>query len=212
MSKAVLLSIHPKWCSGMLCGEKTNEIRKTKPTIEVPFKVLIYCTKATQDMKMCFVNLRDTKISYFANGKVIGEFICDRIDRYESEFCNNDCYEDIRRIFLDEDGEEDFEKIWDNESDDYENFVFPHSCVSYQELKKYIGIGFKTFYAWHISNLKIYDKPKYLSEFKKPCKYPNEVCEPWCERARSEDCKTYTIVKCNNKLTKPPQSWCYVEE
>lgn len=44
MSKAVLISIRPKWCEKIVNGEKTIEIRKTRPRLETPFKCYIYCT------------------------------------------------------------------------------------------------------------------------------------------------------------------------
>ena len=40
----ILISIKPKWCSKILNKEKTIEIRKTKPKLDPPFKVYIYCT------------------------------------------------------------------------------------------------------------------------------------------------------------------------
>ena len=49
MSKAVLLSIRPEWCEKILSGEKTVEIRKTRPKLEPPFKCYIYCTLAGSD-------------------------------------------------------------------------------------------------------------------------------------------------------------------
>jgi predicted transcriptional regulator len=224
MNKAVLLSIKPNLCGLIANSKKTIEIRKTKPKIEVPFKVYIYCTQGDkslirddEDEKLYFNPECSNMNDIILNGKVIGEFICDRIDKYESEFCNSDCYEDIRTIFLDEDGEEDFEKIWDNEDDNYENFVFPNSCVSYQELKKYIGIGIKIFYAWHISNLLIYDKPKELSEFKKLCKH-NDCIGKDCKQASLSIYRDYfgndefIFHCCDNYVKKPPQSCCYVEE
>lgn len=58
MSKAVLISIHPKWCEKIISGEKTIEVRKTRPKMNPPFKCYIY---------KC------------GNGKVIGEFLCDEI-------------------------------------------------------------------------------------------------------------------------------------
>ena len=42
--KAVLISIRPKWCEKISSGEKTIEVRKTKPKLETPFKCYIYCT------------------------------------------------------------------------------------------------------------------------------------------------------------------------
>ena len=43
--KAVLMSIHPKWCEKIFNGEKTIEVRKTAPKLETPFKVYVYQTK-----------------------------------------------------------------------------------------------------------------------------------------------------------------------
>lgn len=43
--KSVLISIQPKWCELIASGKKTIEVRKTKPKLETPFKVYIYCTK-----------------------------------------------------------------------------------------------------------------------------------------------------------------------
>lgn len=44
MSKAVLLSIRPKWCEKIANGEKIVEVRKTRPKMNTPFKCYIYCT------------------------------------------------------------------------------------------------------------------------------------------------------------------------
>lgn len=47
MSKAVMISIRPKWCEKIARGEKTIEVRKTRPKLETPFKCYIYCTQAS---------------------------------------------------------------------------------------------------------------------------------------------------------------------
>ena len=78
------------------------------------------------------------------------------------------------------------------------------SCLTWEELRKYVGKDIKTFYGWYISELKIYDKPKELEWFRKchKCKYgPLERCN----RHEFSCDGTYKIVN-------PPQSWCYVEE
>lgn len=78
-----------------------------------------------------------------------------------------------------------------------------------EELWEY-GKG-KPLYLWHISDLKIYDKPKELSEFHKPCINPGmRICE-LCEFADFENTDVLH-PKCINILICPPQSWCYVEE
>ena len=72
MAKAVLMSIQPKWCAKIERGEKTVEVRKTRPKIETPFKVYIYCTHSKNGIAYC-------KGNNILNGKVIGEFVCDEI-------------------------------------------------------------------------------------------------------------------------------------
>lgn len=74
MSKSVLISIRPEWCKLIVDGKKTVEVRKTRPKLETPFKVYIYCTVV--DIKRM---PKDYLTESFERGKVIGEFICDRI-------------------------------------------------------------------------------------------------------------------------------------
>lgn len=72
MSKAVLLSIQPKWCELIAIGIKTIEVRKTRPKLETPFKCYIYQTKRTWVYNI-YSAIADWQ------GKVIGEFVCDSI-------------------------------------------------------------------------------------------------------------------------------------
>lgn len=46
--KSVLISIRPEWCAKIASGEKTVEVRKTRPKMNPPFKCYIYCTKLRQ--------------------------------------------------------------------------------------------------------------------------------------------------------------------
>lgn len=69
--KSALLSIKPKWCAKIASGEKTIEVRKTKPKLERPFKCYIYETKGKQ-VEHC----DGCDITYYGRGKVIGEFVC----------------------------------------------------------------------------------------------------------------------------------------
>jgi predicted transcriptional regulator len=75
-----MLSIRPKWCEKIASGKKTIEVRKTKTKLETPFKAYIYCTMPdTRDPhNILELHGADGKIRK-ANGKVIGEFTCDRI-------------------------------------------------------------------------------------------------------------------------------------
>lgn len=186
MSKAVMISIRPKWCEKIASGEKTIEVRKTRPKLETPFKCYIYCTVEMAGYDALWVLDAPTreKYSFMAvaaylenpkgankgNGKVIGEFTCDRI--YELAPLNH-------------------------APDDVET----QACLTREEIVNYIkGTG----YGWHIVDLKIYDTPKKLSEFKGLCKVESDCCACPYYNYSKMDCDGRTIKR-------PPQSWCYVE-
>lgn len=83
------------------------------------------------------------------------------------------------------------------------------TCLTDQELVLYANFG-KPLYFWHISDLKVYDVPKDLGEFRKTfiCKKNENCgeCENGIGKISNSDCKfSYPI-------TTVPQSWCYVEE
>ncbi len=83
------------------------------------------------------------------------------------------------------------------------------SCVSREDILKYSN-G-KEVFGWHISDLVIYDQPKPLNMFYKECVGLNNtgMCYE-CENAVGEECDC--AVNGQLHLTRPPQSWCYVEE
>ena len=56
MSKAVMLSIRPKWVEKIANGEKTIEVRKTRPKLETPFKAYIYCTMPDARTRTTFLS------------------------------------------------------------------------------------------------------------------------------------------------------------
>ena len=189
--KAVLISIQPKWCELIASGKKTVEVRKTKPKLETPFKVYIYCTQGkskgdfiTKSEKFGYLTGHEGSFynrakEYDANGKVIGEFVCDKVVEFE-----NDCYEPA----FDETAE--------------------LSCVGVKGLYDYLGTK-EYGYGWHISDLVIYDKTKELREFHKPCAdIENCLNRAFRESGRSLD----KCFDCGCRITRPPQSWCYVEE
>ena len=77
-------------------------------------------------------------------------------------------------------------------------------CLTFDEREKYLqGKG---GYGWHISNLVIYDNPKYLTEFKKI----NRECWYADLGLAKRDCPECKNAECF--MQRPPQSWCYVEE
>lgn len=177
--KEVLISTQPKWIKKIASGEKPIEVRKTIPKTDTPFKCYIYCTNTRRDFFFNIETVNGKKgkyaIPHTGNGKVIGEFVCDRI--YEWTYNYNVGEYNIG------------------------GYSLCKTCLSYSEFENY-GKG-KTLYGWHISNLKIYDKPKELSEFKiTGCK--------GCKDKDTYHCKFHCFGE--RKITRPPQSWCYVEK
>ena len=177
MSKAVLLSVRPNWCKLIWAGMKTVEVRKTCPKLETPFKVYIYCSGNSGWL------MRSPKGLRKMDRKVIGEFVCDevyKVDRDSVGFNftapsldlpiytipeNNDEHRNIQR-----------EKLT--------------TCLTDEQLSKYLGIH--PGWGWHISNLKIYDRPLDLRELTglQETRFGMRPVE----------------------ITSPPQSWRYVED
>lgn len=191
MDKAVLISIKPEWCDLIVRGKKTIEVRKTRPKLETPFKVYIYCTKAPQQLITIFKDGEETMDGEIHHGKpvfvkfnkllpdsirgktqvVIGEFICDDIRRIGPEYCV--VKEDIESAIA-------------------------GSCLTVPQVKDYAGwksgmsyADLKDLYGWHISNVKLYEKPYKLSDF-------------------TGLQKTRFGLR-SVKIERPPQSWRYVE-
>ena len=89
-----------------------------------------------------------------------------------------------------------------------------NACLTLEEIEKYAGSRGRGIYGWHITDLVVYDEPRELREFKKPCictsEYEGEeYCDClFCDLAGDSD---YGIVACDRRIKRPPQSWCYVE-
>lgn len=162
--KSILVSLHPWVCEGIASGKETIIGSMSLPK-QLPCKAYL-CCKNNKDYTLTYNNGKyrcyNEKI-YFgklhekhtfansANGKVIGECVCDTVDR---EVMN-------------------------------------------------------------VSQVKIYNKPKELSEFRKPCERNCEcenptVCEhleydPFCDSGFSCSCSRSCI-------TSPPAMFVYVDE
>ena len=79
------------------------------------------------------------------------------------------------------------------------------ACLTPEMLNDYLAWG--DGYGWHISNLRIYDAPRELSEFRRACQN-SWYCES-CAMYRENN------GTCGNEslqFKRAPQSWCYVEE
>ena len=201
--KAVLMSIQPKWVEKIASGEKMIEVRKSRPKLKTPFKVYIYETKGKQ-----VEHLNGCDITYHGRGKVIGEFVCDKIEELESEFWDDETYESIGVVRYDEDSEEKEKYIFATNGEG--NWLCQKACLKWEELRKYIGQGINTFYALNISQLKIYEKPKEVGKFYVKCTVPESKCK-LCDNCY-ERVDYYGRPYAVKQLKRPPQSWCYVEK
>lgn len=85
--KSVLISIQPKWCELIASGQKTVEVRKTRPKLEPPFKVYIYQTKH-----------REHNGPTYSDGKVVGEFTCSQI--FPIRVFENGCIQDYMGHYM----------------------------------------------------------------------------------------------------------------
>lgn len=212
--KSVLISVQPKGVEKIANREQTIEVRKSRPKIETPFKCYIYVTKPKKWFRFSSWGSASNESLWLSNGKVkmcdgfefwadgkeyeplcckvIGEFVCDKIyTYYADDFVGS---EDFDGTIITEPKEGEFAYWIPNQED---------TCLRYLDIKAY-GKG-KTLYGWHISDLKIYDKPKELSEFVRHCR-KDKPCI-FCEHLKEYGCENWTM----EQLTRPPQSWCYVE-
>lgn len=186
MSKAVMISIRPKWCEKICNGEKTIEVRKTRPKLETPFKCYIYCTKPKYEHED-FIRTDYPKPQFYGGGKVIGEFACDRIYNIDKD--------SVDFIFTSDPGGY---AVYKKAAEEHCGL---RAAMTDDELHSYLG-HFQG-YGWHISNLKIYDMPKELGKFPRPF-----------ENCIDKVCDEFGCASCENGgyIKRPPQSWCYVEE
>lgn len=129
--REILISIQPRWVEKIVSGEKTVEVRKTKPKCEFPFKCYIYCTQG----KFADLGIIGNEI-YQKRMKVIGEFVCDRIVKFENSWYDP-AFAETSEL----------------------------SCVGWEELAIYIGKK-DYGYGWHITDLVVYDEPRELRDFK----------------------------------------------
>ena len=138
--KSVLISIRPEWCGKIVSGEKTVEVRKTRPKLEPPFRAYVYCSSVKAMPLQAYVELhaQTNGLVNVWNGKVFASFVCDRMDTIVPATEPYGIY-DV--------------------DDDYVLLT----CLANGALWDY-GNG-TTLYGWHISDLHIYDKPRELGEF-----------------------------------------------
>lgn len=229
MQKSVLFSIHPEFCELIVSLKKPIEIRKTAPKLPTPFKGLIYCTKPKKILKYVFrpedypeemrpdknifCKVADGRFPFCSevngNGKIIGEFICDGITKF---YCLKRYAPELRCFTT-------LIQTTKNEIIDIE----AGACLDANEIDNYLD-G-KDGYALHISNLKLYDRPRELSEFttEEPVLQADigrDACtfcdcfscnDPDCSEKRCHAAydRYLDAFRAEYSLNRPPQSWRY---
>lgn len=206
--RAILLSIRPEWCKKILSGEKTVEIRKSCPAHGTPFKVYIYCTLAGSDS--LFVDALNRDVAAWNRGGwpekkgcVIGEFTCKKITGL-THVGETGSWEPASLYVM---APGSYYKPADE--------LLEAACMSKETAEKYLkgrdGCG------WHISDLKIYDQPRKLTDFLPNCRFGEDgECEyrrVYCEHQNYDynPDGSVNVVCCDKRVQKAPQSWCYVE-
>lgn len=173
--KSVMRSIKPFWFYLICEGIKTIEVSKTAPTAEDWDKITYLY--CSKDMKSFNRIPKEHRERYRKYlGKVGARFKCDRVDKYLYDYC-------------------------DGVDIDYDTLI--ETYLDWEEINIYAK-G-KSLYGWHISDLKIYDKPRDLYDFANYNKY--KVC-------KEKDCFSSDCFVCSNNpiLCRPPQSWFYVND
>lgn len=203
--RAIMKSVSPRICEKVANGDCTILVSKTVPKFDLPFKGYICCTNAKpylyREANPPFKLFLDSDL-YEGNGyddrlfsgKVIGEFVCDKIIEWQ--------YDKGHQYYVE----------YPDDCTSYFPYLKCHSeatGLKCSEIEK-LGKG-KPLYGLHISDLKIYGKPKELSEFERPCTYKG-ICYS-CERFRPNGIPLPAPYGfCETKITRAPQGWCYVEE
>lgn len=209
--KAVLLSVQPKWCALIANGKKTVEVRKTIPKIETPFKCYIYQSKS-KDRLMYVMKDGDENYGVIYHGKPVF------IKTYSEH--SNPCEQKVIGEFI-------CDTIISHCEMANADIAEQRGCIRREQLFEYANGA--ELYGWHISELKIYDKPRKLSEFNivdnaavLSCIHREIIGQPEYKTAHNGWIKGGYIchagsepdwcTKCRTKpLERPPQSWCYVE-
>ena len=174
----VLLALRPSWCELIVAGSKTLECRKSSPRLRLPFKVYIYETKA----QWAFDLLE------WLGWKVFTERLRQGRGKIVGEFVCN-------RISC---ANPPFTSLSES--------ILKASCLTAEQIEKY-SAGKEIFFC-HITQLKIYDKPRPLTNFHRPC--PESL---YCESCAMHN--EHPVPFCGNyalEIKRPPQSWCYAED
>ena len=172
-----------------LIGERKKTIEVRKTALKnLPQDIVFYMSKDEKSFAKIPKEFQEKYRKYF--GKIGMRVVCDKV--YEYTFSHYEAEYRVTHV--------------EQEA----------MCLNQPELIRY-GKG-NLLYGWHISDLKIYDKPKELIEFR-ACNFKSmngtDVCGNYgCKYY--QDSGSYMIPPSCAKngciITRPPQSYMFVEE
>ena len=201
--KQLLISIKPEYVEKILNGEKTIEIRKTKPNEDnLPCEVFIYCSKDKGSLYEVIKNGEETGYGINDSGKSI--FV--KVPSYKlgwglfqdkngktRNILNELCGKVVAKFTLNNVKDFVIKKLennhffWGIENKKDVVNLLNKSCLNDEQIFNYIGNG-NRLYAWYIDDLQIFDRPFDLRD-------DGFLGNP----------------KTKLRITKAPQSWCYCE-
>lgn len=218
----ILASLKPYYY--YLIGEKKKNIEVRKSALkDLPQDIVFYMSKDEKSFAKIPKEFQAKYRKHF--GKVGMKLVCDKVEKF---YCASVPYQKENNLGYGQFVDNGVYKVngWHEgvvfeRNDRYidtmlNNNDLKEMCLSAQELFDYIGIG-KYLYGWHISDLKIYDKPRELSEFRKPLdrvwgSYCNDYCDRGCISFGNSDYSCNDYWNWEKGLTRPPQSYMFVEE
>lgn len=164
-----------------LIGEKIKTLEIRKSDLKnLPQNVLFYMSKDEKSFEKIPKEFQEKYRKHF--GKIGMRVVCDKV--YEYTFSHYEAEYRVTHV--------------EQEA----------MCLNQPELIRY-GKG-NRLYGWHISDLKIYDKPKELSEFRPICKFEGK--DLICNLCPNHEYNGGLFFECRRKVTRPPQSYMFVKE
>ena len=226
--KAILKSIKSKQCANIMNHKQSILVIKDKRTVTAIQKLIdengyadiyVCCSKINKkhyhliesidtdtgksEYEIDYYIGSDDYLDYCYEGKVAFKFRCYKMEEiyYQTVFEANSLH------FLKAESGYGTDTLCAGE-------FIENTCLTDKELEQYLNTDKpnKKAYAIHISNLEIFDRPKELSEFKIYCD-KHELC-------KCDNCKRLKLSfidggfdseYCDNRLTKAPHNFCYVE-
>lgn len=192
--KAIIQAYSPEELERIARGEQTVKVCKTAPK-DTPFKVYMYKKLYAGGAKI----INEVLNGVYSGGKVVGEYVCDKVIKYD--------YQTIACVKYEVNGADVKEELRYNAG----------ACLNSEEM--YSLSNGKDLRGLHIPAVKFYDEPKKLGEFYTICnKYENDSCGN-CSYLAVEQCSypcddcvdTWCSVDNIKSITRPPRDWQYVE-